>query len=224
MKSSAARNPDSGPGRESPAGARIVGAARRYFFTHGFRGVTMDDLARELGMSKKTLYAAFTSKIELLRAVVLHKLQEVDADLERATAGAPKDVVASLQGLLAVVRRHTEEIQPPFVRDLSREAPELFKLIEGRRRQIIERYFGRIFNAGRRSGVIRRDLSTRLMIEMLMGLTEAIINPPKMQELGLSPQSGYMSIMTVVFDGLLTEKGRLLRGNPAEGGANRGKR
>ena len=45
-----------------PESARIVAAARRYFLAHGFRGVTMDDLAAELGMSKKTLYAHFSSK------------------------------------------------------------------------------------------------------------------------------------------------------------------
>src|SRR5690349_13753943 len=47
---------------------RIVAGARCYFFAHGFRGVTMDDLAAELGMSKKTLYVHFSSKMVLLQA------------------------------------------------------------------------------------------------------------------------------------------------------------
>jgi hypothetical protein len=47
-----------------------------------------------------------------------------------------------------------------------------------------------------------------LMIEMLIGVTEAIVNPPKLAELGLTPTTGYMSIMTVIFEGLLTDKGR----------------
>ena len=49
---------------------RIVEAARAHFFSHGFRSVTMDDLADELGISKKTLYAHFRSKIALLEAVL----------------------------------------------------------------------------------------------------------------------------------------------------------
>ena len=47
------------PAGGEPAHRRIVAGARRYFFAHGFRGVTMDDLAAELAMSKKTLYAHF---------------------------------------------------------------------------------------------------------------------------------------------------------------------
>lgn len=212
-----------GSGKD-PVAARIVAAARRHFFTHGFRGVTMDDLAKELGMSKKTLYAAFPSKVDLLRAVLLNKFEDVETDLDGVTSAASTDVLDALHRLLACMQQHTEEIQPPFVRDMRREAPEMFKLVEERRRQVIQRYFGRLFDAGRRAGIIRKDISTRLMIEMLLGMTEAIMNPPKMAELGLTPKSGYMSIMTVMFEGLLTEKGRYQEGDPLERTANLGDR
>ena len=47
------------------------------------------------------------------------------------------------------------------------------------------------------------------MIEILLGATEAIMNPPKMAELGLTPKTGFLAIITVFLEGLLTEKGRL---------------
>jgi AcrR family transcriptional regulator len=193
---------------ENPAAQRIVSAARRHFFAHGFRSVTMDDLAEELGMSKKTLYAAFPSKLDLLRAVLLQKFRSVESDLDQVTTTLSSDVLGALHELLACMQRHAGEIQPPFVRDIRREEPEFFKLIEDRRRQIIQRYFGKIFEEGRRAGIIRRDIPTRLMIEMLVGVTEAIMNPPKMAELGLTPKTGYLSVITVILEGLLTKKGR----------------
>ena len=60
---------------------RIVEAAREHFFSHGFRSVTMDDLAEELAISKKTLYAHFPSKIALLEAVLADKFASVEACL-----------------------------------------------------------------------------------------------------------------------------------------------
>ncbi|MCM3904165.1 MAG: hypothetical protein ND866_20875, partial [Pyrinomonadaceae bacterium] len=60
-----------------------------------------------------------------------------------------------------------------------------------------------------RAGIFRKDISTRLMIEILLGATEAIMNPPKMAELGLTPKTGFLTIITVVLEGVLTEKGRL---------------
>jgi AcrR family transcriptional regulator len=193
---------------EGTAAVRIVAAARRHFFAHGIRSVTMDDLAAELGMSKKTLYAAFPGKREVLRAVLEEKFGSLEAELSDATERASRDVLGALQRLLACMRHHTQEIQPPFVRDIRREAPEFFALIEERRRRLIQRHFGRIFEEGRKAGIIRRDIPARLMIEMLVGVTEAIMNPPKMAELGLTPQEGYLSIVTVMLEGLLTEKGR----------------
>jgi AcrR family transcriptional regulator len=197
-----------GPPESSPAAGRIVAAARRHFFSHGFRSVTMDDLAEELGMSKKTLYAAFPSKLDLLRAVLLDKFRSVEEDLEHVTSSASTNVLGALHELLACMQRHTGEIQPAFVRDIRRETPEFFKVVEERRRQIIQRYFGKIFDEGRRAGILRKDLPTRLMIEILLGVTEAIMNPPKMAELGLTPTSGYHSVISVVLEGVLTEKGR----------------
>ena len=200
----------------------MIAAARRHFFAHGFRSVTMDDLAEELGMSKKTLYAAFPSKDALLRAVLLDKFTGVESDLDAVMADCAHDVLTALHGLLACMQRHTEEIQPPFVRDIRREAPEIFHLVEERRRQVIERYFGRLFEAGRRSGIIRKDLPARLMIETLLGAVQAIMNPSKMAELGLTPATGYAAIVTVTLEGVLTEKGRLgTTANQGEGETER---
>ena len=75
------RRPPQGGKRDNPAAQRIVTAARAHFFAHGFRSVTMDDLAEELGMSKKTLYASFPSKTALLQAVLMDKFRNVESDL-----------------------------------------------------------------------------------------------------------------------------------------------
>ena len=90
---------------ENTAAQRIVTAARRHFFAHGFRGVTMDDLAEELGMSKKTLYASFPSKLDLLRAVLLDKFRSVEVDLDRVMSPASKDVLAALHQLLTCMQQ-----------------------------------------------------------------------------------------------------------------------
>jgi AcrR family transcriptional regulator len=193
---------------ENPAAQRMITAARRHFLAHGFRSVTMDDLAEELGMSKKTLYASFPSKDALLRAVLLDKFRSVELDLDRIMAECSTDVLEALHRLLACMQRHTEEIQPPFVRDIRREAPDMFTLVEERRRGVIQRYFGKLFEEGRRAGIIRKDIPARLMIETLLGAVQAIMNPPKMADLGLTPKLGYSAITTIVLEGVLTEKGR----------------
>jgi AcrR family transcriptional regulator len=194
---------------DDTAAVRIIAAARRYFFAHGFRNVTMDDLAGDLGMSKKTLYAAFPSKEALLEAVLKDKFRTVETDLARLAERRSHDALANLQALLACLQHHPAEIQPPFVRDIRRAAPEMFRLIEQRRRDLIRRYFGKFFTEGRKRGLIRKDIRVDVMIEILLGATEAVANPQKLSELRLAPKEAYMDIITVILKGVVTDDGRM---------------
>ena len=193
---------------ESAVRQRIVAAARRHFFAHGFSGVSMDDLAGELGMSKKTLYAHFRGKTEIVEAAILEKFRALEAELKKITTEHSADFAEALRDLLACVQRHTEEIQPPFIRDVQRKAPELFRVVETRRAAVIQRYFGELFAAGRRAKMIRTDVSTELIVEMLLGVVQAVMNPRKLDELGLTPRAGFAAIISVVLDGILTASGR----------------
>jgi hypothetical protein len=123
-------------------------------------------------------------------------------------AQSSANALAELQELLACMQGHTEEIQPPFVRDIRREAPELFKLVESRRRELIQRYFGRIFDEGRREKIIRSDISTEMILQILLGAVQSVMNPAKIEALGVTPTTGYRAIITVILEGVLTAKGR----------------
>src|SRR5207249_12161090 len=187
---------------------RIVEAARAHFFSHGFRSVTMDDLAEELGISKKTLYAHFPWKIDLLEAVLADKFASVEATLKEVTRSHPHDFPAALQNLLAGTHRELDEIKPPFVGDMRQKAPEVFKLVERRRAALIQRYFGRFFVEGQRAGMVRKDVPAKLIIEILLAMVQSIMNPLKMEELGMMPKEGFAGILKIILEGALTRRGR----------------
>jgi AcrR family transcriptional regulator len=189
---------------------RILGAAREQFLAHGFRSVTMDDLAEGLGMSKKTVYAHFPSKTALLEAMLLDKFRCAEEEMEAITSECSADFPTGLHRLLACVQRHTEEIRPPFLRDIQRETPDLFQVVQARRREVIQRYFSKLLGEGRREGLIRKDIPVYLIIEILLGAVEAIVNPPRLAEFGLSPKSGFTAIISVILEGALTPEGRRL--------------
>jgi AcrR family transcriptional regulator len=202
---------DTPSAEERFAANRIVGAARAHFFAHGFRNVTMDQLADELGMSKKTLYAHFPSKSLLLEAVIAAKFEEMRAALDRITSDSSTDFMDSLHQLLACMHRHTEEIQPPFIRDMRREEPGVFQSIEQRRREIIQRYFGKLFQNGRSAGIIRKDVPVRVVVEILLAATQSIMNPVRIEELKLTPKTGFSAIISVILEGIITDEGRAKR-------------
>ena len=190
---------------------RIVEAARAHFFCHGFRSVTMDQLAEELGISKKTLYAHFPGKIELLEAVLADKFAGVEAKLNEIARAHPHDFSTALHELLANMQRELDEIKPPFVRDMRQKAPHVFKVIERRRAALIERFFGKLFIEGQRAGMVRKDVPAKLTIEILLTIVQAIMNPLKMEELGMTPKEGFAGILKIILEGALTRRGRTVR-------------
>lgn len=168
----------------------------------------MDDLAEELGISKKTLYAHFPGKFDLLEAVLADKLASVEATLKEVTRADSRDFPATLRELLASTKRELDEIKPPFVRDMRQKAPDVFKLVERRRAALIQRYIGKVFVEGQRAGMMRKDVPAKLIIEILLAMVQSIMNPAKMEELGMMPQEGYAGILKIVLEGALTSKGR----------------
>jgi AcrR family transcriptional regulator len=185
---------------------QVIAAARQQFFIHGFRRISMDDLAAELRMSKKTLYGCFPSKSSLVEAVLKDKFAEVAADLRRLAAEDSSDMEEAIHRFLHRVQRHAAEIHPSFVRDLGRETPELFRIVEHRRRRLIRRHVAALFNRGRKAGLIRRDIPVHLLIEILLGAVEAIMVPSKVTELGLTLERGYSTIIRVVLEGAIVRR------------------
>lgn len=187
---------------------RIVAEGRRQFFAHGFRGVTMDEIAAQLGMSKKTLYAAFPSKLALVEAVILDKFGQVEADLSRVAESSVDDVAGGLRDTLDCLQGHVSEIQPPFLRDIGKQGAELFKLVEQRRAEVIRGHFQTMLARGRKSGAVRNDAPAELVIQVLMGAVQSVLTPLNLAALGLTPRDGVAAVVSIFLEGVLTDKGR----------------
>ena len=168
----------------------------------------MNDLAAELGISKKTLYVHFPDKMAVLEAVLADKFAGVQAKLEQVTCEHAHDFPAALHELLANTQRELDEIKPPFVRDMRQKAPHVFKTVERRRSELIGHVFGKLFVEGQRAGMVRKDIPAKIMIEILLGTVQAIVNPAKVEELGMTPRSAFSAILDVVLEGVLTRKGK----------------
>jgi len=56
--------------------------------------------------------------------------------------------------------------------------------------------------------MVRRDVPAKLIIEILLTIVQAIMNPAKMEELGMMPKEGFAGILKIVLEGVLTGKER----------------
>lgn len=193
---------------EDPVRQRIVTSARAHFFQHGFRGVTMDDLAAEMAMSKKTLYVHFQSKRALLEAVIDQKFGSIESEIVSTGSAMQEDFGEILHRRLTCMRLHAQEISPTFIRDVAKEDPGLVSQIKKRRRDLISRTFGQILKVGQKAGAIRKDISADLLVEILIGITDSVATPESLASKRRGPGEVLPAILSVFLEGALVRKGR----------------
>ena len=66
----------------------IISKSEELFLSLGFKNVTMDDIASAMGISKKTIYANFSNKTELVRAVTFSVLEYIYQEIEKINKSA----------------------------------------------------------------------------------------------------------------------------------------
>lgn len=190
---------------------RVIVQASRRFFSEGFSAVTMDDMARELGMSKKTLYQVFPSKDELLRAVMEKFVAEVEAETDRILEDPGRNCLSKLSGLLRFIAVQMLRIRQPFLVDLQRSAHSVWTELEEWRRKRVLSKFARVIEQGMAEGVFRDDLNRDLLLRMYVLLIQGIMNPDVLSQLPLTANQAFEQVIKVFFEGVLTDQARAER-------------
>ena len=204
MSSAVAPTPATG----DPAVARILRQARAHFFTHGYCSCTMDDLAAELGMSKKTLYVHFAGKDDIMRAVIEQLGREVRADAEALLASRRLGFSEKLRGFAEGMVQRLSLLNPRTLRDLQRFAPELYELTVEMREKNIPYIFGRFIEEGKLNGKVRDDVDAAFAVEFFLQAMQGLIQPATLDRLGLTPRDLLPRAIDLFFGGLLTPAGR----------------
>jgi AcrR family transcriptional regulator len=200
--------PTAVPDAADPAVARILSHARAHFFAHGYCACTMDDLAVELGMSKKTLYVHFPGKEAIMRAVLEELSREIRADAEALLANRHLGFSEKLRGFAEGMVQRLALLNPRTLRDLQRFAPELYELTVEMRQKNIPYIFGRFIEEGQLTGKVRTDISPVFAVEFYLHAMQGMIQPATLERLKLAPQDLLPRAIDLFFGGLLTPAGR----------------
>ncbi|HSR52966.1 MAG TPA: TetR/AcrR family transcriptional regulator [Acidobacteriota bacterium] len=182
---------------------KIIRAAGEAFFRDGIRAVTMDDVARRLGMSKRTLYQHFDSKRSLLREVMLSQTRHIDAVLEKASREDYNDFPTKLRTVLTRLAAALPQPSRRFFQDLRGLAPEVWEELSRERQRILTHHFSRLFHEGRRRGLLHEGFSPELVLQLFLSMIQGLINPNTLAEMPLSAPQILDRIVTVLLTGIL---------------------
>lgn len=178
----------------------VVAEAKRLFYQFGFRRITMDEIAANLRMSKKTLYALFPSKEELVRAVILTIMLPKMARM-RELMQESGTVADFFGGVVEVFHALGREVSEPMMVDM-KMSPELWKEVEERRLEVLS-HIGEVIERGKKTGEVRADLNVDLFLRIFMLVINRIGNPTMMLELNMRPSELAGQLFGIFFHGIV---------------------
>lgn len=144
---------------------RIIQGGEELFLTAGIKSVTMDDIARHLGMSKKTIYQFFKDKNELVMALVKKKLQE-DEDQMCALISKSDNVIEEMINMMKCSEEIFSRINPIVIHDLQKYHPEAWQQFQDFKAGVIVRTLEELLTKGIKQGYIRPDIDVKIMARM----------------------------------------------------------
>jgi AcrR family transcriptional regulator len=178
METTAVSGVSSGDGQRADI---IVEAASRLFLVPGSARVSMDDLARELGMSKKTIYRHFPDKRGLLAAVLDRTFEAVERTLiaaADAVQGRPFDV--KVQRFLIAAGSELGRIGAAQLA-VGRGDPTLRQYVEERVETVVYRRLDELLVDGHRRGLL--PAPPELLSEIIRGALERLLTSQLPREL-----------------------------------------
>ena len=181
---------------------RIVMEATILFQTQGVKQARMDDIARELSISKKTLYELFSDKEELLLEVVKVISMGFHQNVKEIICSSA-NVLEQIFMLYKRVIEHCREVNPLFFIDLMRY-PQVQAFFE----QVHVQHADRIkewLMMGVKQGLLRDDVNYEVFLRQDgFQMDKLLINP---EVRNYPAEVIYDSVVLVMLRGLATEKG-----------------
>jgi AcrR family transcriptional regulator len=200
--------PAAAPEGESAVRARILGAARPHLFEFGYSAWTMDDLAAELGMSKKTLYRHFRAKDALVEEILQEFAGGVRACAEELFSDRRLTFPVKMLQFGEAMMQRLAQLSPHALRDLQRSAPHIYRHLEELRSRNIPLIFGQILREGQAAGMVRKDVDPAFAVAYWRPAVQSLLHPDTLEQLGLRPHEVMRRAVDLFFGGLLTPAGQ----------------
>lgn len=143
------------------------------FSKYGIRSVTMDDVAKELGISKKTIYKYFENKADLIHKSIRNKFTEIQKSLleiHAKTTNAIDELIEVDKVVGRIMRNHNHSMQ--F--QLQKYYPETFSEVFEGRHDLLSTMIQENIENGKRDGLYRAEASTEVISFLYCAKMETI--------------------------------------------------
>jgi AcrR family transcriptional regulator len=188
---------------------KIRKAAEGLFTKYGIRSISMDEIARHLSVSKKTLYQHFADKDELVTLVIQGHMQEMKGFYEELTEKS-SNAIDELHQISLCLKRDMEDMNPSLLFDIQKFHPKAWNVWADHKHDFIHKSIVRNIEQGIKEGNFRPEINAHVLAKLRLANIENSFDDR------IFPRDKFsiVEVQTQFFEhfvyGLCTDKGRKL--------------
>lgn len=154
---------------------RIIQGGGELFLQAGIKSVTMDDIAKHLGMSKKTIYQFFKDKNDVVIAFAKMKLKE-DKDQMVEIMSESTNVIEELINMMKYSEDIFSRINPIIIHDMQKYHPEAWSEFHKFKTDVLVGTLEELLTKGIQQGYIRPEIDVKIIARMRVSQVEMGFN------------------------------------------------
>ncbi|NQZ77111.1 MAG: TetR/AcrR family transcriptional regulator [Ekhidna sp.] len=186
---------------------KILDSAEELFIQFGIRSVTMDDVAREASMSKKTLYQHFDNKDGLVYEVALNHFEKETKELEEIY-GNSNDAIHEILLVSQCLRKHVFRMNPSLLYDMQKYHGKAWDEYQKYKHSVIRGHIEQNIERGKEEGYFRRELDAKVLSILRVEGVQLVLNTKIFPREEFHFPNVQLQILDHFVHGLLTDLGK----------------
>ena len=185
---------------------KVLEGCEKLFFKYGIKSLSMDDIARELGMSKKTIYQYVSDKNDLVKRTFGHILscQKQRCLKIKQETGNP---VEEIKLITREMSQQMKGTNPSIFFDMRKYHPEAWQLFYNFSQEFIFNQLKANLESGKLQGYYREDINPDIVARLYISLVQTITNPELFANIDYEFTTVYNEMIRYHIHGICTPKG-----------------
>ena len=176
------------------------------FMRYGIKSITMDDISRKLGISKKTLYRFVDNKGDLINKIFEIEMANEKETVTKITTES-KDAIDEILGIAKYVTQQLREYSPTIMYDLQKYYRESWQKIEAYHTEYVYGVLKANLERGIKEGLYRNDLNPDIVAKLYVGKTLIVVDEEVFPLKEYNREKLYKEYITYHIHGVASPKG-----------------
>lgn len=177
------------------------------FMQFGIKSMTMDEIARQMGISKKTLYQFVDNKKDLVKKSIGHHINCEECSMSEIL-GSCENAIDEIMLLTTQVSIEMKNMHPSVMFDMKKYHPEAFKILLHHKEDYMQKVILKNLETGVEQGYYRTNINPQVIAEFYLSMVSSIMNAENYLTKEYKFSEIHSEMMRYHIRGIASSKGR----------------